>query len=532
MDRLAALPKGTSVQYYRGNTDDEVDGITQWAALQTLQSVRYTNRSFDYMRPSYNFEASSRLQATTYTVEKWRYDESRQIPAAPMEVFESLPYGYPSSDAGYDRARLRTQSRVVQLNRLGTRTSCFRVSARAGSATPALTTTCDEPGSRTPHELYGQELQRFPSGLLDSAGRQYARPLSANRAGCSGASMLNLFAKSLLFIAGVSACSIAFSGEPTMSNALLSRPRPWCIGRFVFDRPAASEISNQRYEFEGDKLETRYNVSQSAYQAKIEGRESELRSKKRVYPGDGKERNHSWLEKAFSPTSHSRVFIYRDTAAEGIDLPFDSEGYVFDNGTLFGITGRIGSSAIGKVERIYDNEIRRIKARDNWSVPPESGFCFDGGIVTGSSTTTEEVSQSFALMPGRPALLVIQMRDSVEQDQSAPLTKTLPALRAQLSRQPGHYRILREGKRIVAGMNAEEVLFELQDSGITSYRFYLLAPGDPSTLAKPHTAIQLLLGASSPDLTPEQATSPVDEAGALQVWDTLLNSLRLRPGAV
>ncbi|HEX7683827.1 MAG TPA: T6SS immunity protein Tli4 family protein, partial [Trinickia sp.] len=31
---------------------------------------------------------------------------------------------------------------------------------------------------------------------------------------------------------------------------------------------------------------------------------------------------------------------------------------------------------------------------------------------------------------------------------------------------------------------------------------------------------------------PEQATSPVDEAGALQVWDTLLNSLRLRPGAV
>lgn len=110
VDRLAALPKGKSVQYYRGNTDDEVDGLTQWSALQTLQSVRYTNRSFDYMRPGYDFEASSRLEATTYTIEKWRYDESRQIPAAPMEVFESLPYGYPSSHAGYDRARLRTQA--------------------------------------------------------------------------------------------------------------------------------------------------------------------------------------------------------------------------------------------------------------------------------------------------------------------------------------------------------------------------------------------------------------------------------------
>jgi hypothetical protein len=75
-------------------------------------------------------------------------------------------------------------------------------------------------------------------------------------------------------------------------------------------------------------------------------------------------------------------------------------------------------------------------------------------------------------------------------------------------------------------------LFELKEGEITSYRFYLLSPGDPSTLAKPHTAIQLLLGASGPDLTPEQATSPVDEAAALLTWDTLLNSLRLRPGAL
>ncbi|MBL3945505.1 hypothetical protein FH719_24990, partial [Bacteroides thetaiotaomicron] len=78
-----------------------------------------------------------------------------------------------------------------------------------------------------------------------------------------------------------------------------------------------------------------------------------------------------------------------------------------------------------------------------WSVPTESGFCFDGGIATDSSTSTEEVSQSFALMPGRPALLVIQMRDSVSQDQGQPLTKTLPDLRAKMDQiSSGSYRIL------------------------------------------------------------------------------------------
>ncbi|WP_179403117.1 T6SS immunity protein Tli4 family protein [Burkholderia guangdongensis] len=319
-----------------------------------------------------------------------------------------------------------------------------------------------------------------------------------------------------------------------MTNPLLSKSRPWCIGRFVFDRPAASEITNQRYEFQGEKLETQYNVPPAVYQAKVDGLEKEYRTKQRFNPVNLEEKTgHAWLEKAFSPTKTSRVLVYQSGVAKTVKLPFDTEGYIYENNTLFHTTGGIGSAAIGQVEDIYNGIYRRIKARDNWSVPTESGFCFDGGIATGSSTSTEEVSQSFALMPGRPALLVIHMRDAVDADQKAPLTKTLPELRAQLDRvSSGSYRILRQGKRTVAGMDAEEVLFALKEGEITSYRFYLLAPGDPSTLAKPHTAIQMVLGASSPDLKPEEATSPVDEAGALQTWDTLLNSLRLRPGAV
>ncbi len=345
--------------------------------------------------------------------------------------------------------------------------------------------------------------------------------------------MLTRIFRPLFLVAGVCACSITFSGEPTMTNPLLSKARPWCIGRFVFDRPVASEITNQRYEFQGEKLETQYDVSSATFQGKVAALEKKLSTKKRINPGRrNEETNRVWLEKAFSPTKDSRVFVFQD-AVSANGLPFDTEGYIHENKTLFHTTSRIGSAALRDVENIYNDIYRRIKARDNWSVPTESGFCFDGGIATGPSTSTEEVSQSFALMPGRPALLVIQMRDSVDVDQKEPLTKTLPALRAQMDRvSSGSYRILRQGKRTVAGMDAEEVLFALKEGEITSYRFYLLAPGDPSTLAKPHTAIQLLLGASSPDLKPEEATSPVDEARALQTWDALLNSLRLRPGAV
>jgi hypothetical protein len=343
--------------------------------------------------------------------------------------------------------------------------------------------------------------------------------------------MLKHFAKALLFIAGMGACSIVFSGEPAMTNPLLAKSRPWCIGRFVFDRPATSEISNQRYEYRGERIETTPSSTIEAYRGKVAALSADLKHRQRINPGTGSSTGHAWLEKEFSPTKHSTVFVFRQFDAAS-PLDFKTEGFIFENGIIFHLRGGIGAAALSRVDSIFGDTYGRIKARDNWTVPAESGFCIDGGIVTGSSNYTEEVSQSFALMPGRPALLVIHMRDSVDADQKEPLTKTLPALRAQLSGQPGQYRIIREGKRTIAGMDAEEVLFELRDGGITSYRFYLLAPGDPSTLAKPHTAIQLLLGASSPDLTPEQATSPVDEAGALQVWDTLLNSIRLRPGAV
>nr|WP_254210470.1 T6SS immunity protein Tli4 family protein [Burkholderia multivorans] len=355
-----------------------------------------------------------------------------------------------------------------------------------------------------------------------------------NRGRYAGAEILPRFVRYLFFVVGLCTCSITFSGEPTMTNPLLSTPRPWCIGRFVFERPTASEITNRRYAYWGEKLETQHNVSSATYQAKVDGLERELKTKKRTYPGSRDNKTYSsWLEKALSPKNDSRVFAYKKFYTEGVALPFQTEGYFFENKTLFHTTGSFGSGGLDKFEPVYTDLYRRIKARDNWSVPTESGFCFDGGIATGSSTYPEEVSQSFALMPGRPALLVIQMRDSVDVDQKEPLTKTLPALRAQMDRvSSGSYRILRQGKRTVAGMDAEEVLFALKEGEITSYRFYLLAPGDPSTLAKPHTAIQLILGASSADLTPEEATSPVDEAGALQTWDTLLNSLRLRPGAV
>ncbi|WP_242411508.1 T6SS immunity protein Tli4 family protein [Burkholderia sp. A1] len=319
-----------------------------------------------------------------------------------------------------------------------------------------------------------------------------------------------------------------------MNNPIVSKTRPWCIGRFVFQRPASSAITNAAYGYRSHALVTTEHITAEDFHDQVATRERELQTKQRVDLADFKrETGLPWLVEAYSPTPESRVFLYRMTTTDSVAMPYKSDGYAYLDGALLRTTGSIGQMGLDKAENIYKDMFRRFKARDNWDVPREAGFCVDSGLITGEAEYPEDVSQSFALLPGRPALLLIKMRDAVPQDQGHPLTKNMSDLRAQLNRMPGRYQILRQGKRQVAGMDAEEVLFKLRDGDVTVFRFYLLAQGDPSTLARPHTSIQMHLGAPPrATLPPEQATSPVDEAGALQTWDTLLDSLKLRPGAI
>lgn len=333
-----------------------------------------------------------------------------------------------------------------------------------------------------------------------------------------------------------SACAQAATVESSMANPLLTNLRPWCLGHFVIDRPARSEISSERYAYDGYTIETLANVSGSEFEKRASAREQELRSKLRVDPG---KRNAAtklpWLEQAISPDQNSRMLIFRPHELTVTQLPFDVEGYVHAGSNMFVLKTSIGSDyvkqAISRDSVLYKD----FKYRDNWSVPTERGFCFDGGLITGAPRASEDVVQSFALQPGKPALLNIVIREAVDTDSKTSLKDSLPDLRRQLAGAGFGDRVtvLREGKRRVAGIDAEEVLFSFEDGDLHLYRFYLLAPGNASNVAQPHISMEMALGAPSDSskASPEDS-SPLDRATAIQVWDKMLDSFRLRPGAL
>ncbi|MEJ0003866.1 MAG: T6SS immunity protein Tli4 family protein [Pararobbsia sp.] len=208
--------------------------------------------------------------------------------------------------------------------------------------------------------------------------------------------------------------------------------------------------------------------------------------------------------------------------------------------TMLTMKAAVGYDGVQKFIELTNDEYRNITQRDNWTVPTERGFCIDGALIGGPSRNSEGATQFIVLEAGQASWFMVKMRDAVNADMQSSLLKTLPNLRRELHTQGynGSVRVLRKGKRQVAGMDAEEVLFSVKEGDIQLFRFYLLAPGNPDSTAQPHTEIELSLGEVLTDadkrsgMKPEELSSLLDDAGAIQVWDTLLNSMRLRPGAM
>jgi len=329
-------------------------------------------------------------------------------------------------------------------------------------------------------------------------------------------------------------------------NPVIADLRPWCIGRMVFDRPAESSLSYERYKYSAGDISIKENVSEHTFQRLMQERENELRHRKRTYPIPYKEMLEKdlpsmdietttpWLEMMGAPSPRSRIFIYKNEEAFP-NSAFQREGHILAGTTQLKVTGLLWSADLKKFFQIDNEWYRQTKYLDAWSVPVERGFCINGALIGGVPRSNEWVDQIFLLMPGRPATFIVTMRSALDIDQQNSLLKTVPDLRRRLDGRLllSKVKILRERKREFAGMPAEEVLLSMKADGVQLFRFYLIAPGTPKDRARPYTAIRLDLGGKPRyGLPPEQATSPVDEAGALQAWDTLLDSFRVRPGAI
>jgi hypothetical protein len=88
---------------------------------------------------------------------------------------------------------------------------------------------------------------------------------------------------------------------------------------------------------------------------------------------------------------------------------------------------------------------------------------------------------------------------------------------------------LRNRQRPVGPIQADEILVAGTRDGKRTYGFKWEAPGKADSLAEPNLNVSLQVG-ESVYLTNKESFA--NDEGALELWDAVVSSLRLRPGAV
>jgi hypothetical protein len=323
----------------------------------------------------------------------------------------------------------------------------------------------------------------------------------------------------------------------------MNNPQALCIGRFVIAMPHdwQPRPKTAEYLYAGNTLETRHDVPLPTFNHLVDKREKTLQSNKRVDSSNPKRpeiiTSIPWLETSMAITPHARLLVFNEDFKNILNEQFyQSEGYVWSNNSMFTVTPLAPDDQAADAVPNARDVFPRIQGRPNTEIPTQTGFCFDGGIVTGQQKFSESATAYFE-RPSTPGGLIfgIEMQPSVPSDDK--LLDRMSGLKQALGNLISHTSTIRRGDRRAAGMDGQELLLKVKANGITVYDFIWeykgdLAPsGQPMHVTKPNSRVELRIG-DQKDANAEYVGSTLGEEEVTELWDAILNSFRLIPGAI
>lgn len=160
-------------------------------------------------------------------------------------------------------------------------------------------------------------------------------------------------------------------------------------------------------------------------------------------------------------------------------------------------------------------------------IPEGIGFVVGNAILADDFLNRESWTLSIQLA-GKPdvdfhmSAYVVGKPDVSLRERAGGIVAGMLGMAAGLSR-------LRNRERPIGPIWAEEILVAGTQNGKRGYGFKWEAPGKARSLAEPNLNIALEVGESA---YKTNAQSFANDDEALEIWDAVVDSIRLRPGAV
>ena len=293
-----------------------------------------------------------------------------------------------------------------------------------------------------------------------------------------------------------------------------------CFGRFQIALPPEAKIGAD-YHIWGNNIERSWK-SVASIKQEFDKREQELKAQRhnsggqmfvdRAFYGNGSESMLSWKR----PTSS--ILMGR------ISYLVSSDGKV-----IYKYESEVAPEKRSSSDDYMKYLAKNIRSRQPYAIPTEPGFCLNGGYIAGNDFRSERFDLGITL-PDHPGAH-ISFYSSTGAEEDTLLERTGGFFRNHVMGPVAGLHTLRKGKRNLGPIPGEEYLIVSNAKGQRLYAFKWESQGKNNSLAEPNLSLELnVMGEDDDDTPPPKAFKSDEEA--LQLWDALLNSIRLRPGAV
>ncbi|MBY4897530.1 hypothetical protein K6V06_10995 [Cupriavidus sp. AU9028] len=298
-----------------------------------------------------------------------------------------------------------------------------------------------------------------------------------------------------------------------------------CFGRYLVDLPPGVKIG-AAYKWRGSKVEHLAGETPETLKAKIATRQSELEAQKRD-GGRGAMFFDRWQHSDAGSTS---LLSWRGPHSTEV-LRRESYFVATSPWRVFHTSGDVTIDRLDVAKNNANALAANIKALDRNVIPKEPGFCIEGGMIAGKEFQPESFTVGIKIPEHPNAIISIDARTGAEEDRLLDRVGGF-FLSATRGLMPG-LTVLRKGERNVGSIEAQEFATAASDKGQRVYAFAWESQGKDRSLADQNIAVRLQVLEQSvvSEKTPYQPAFKSDEE-ALQLWDNIIESVRLRPGAV
>ena len=332
---------------------------------------------------------------------------------------------------------------------------------------------------------------------------------------------------------------------PDRSHAMipaLEQLQTFCVGRLLIDLPKGTTVSSAS-GFGGAAdpagFEAESPVAYRNYEFRMARRWQEIEALK---IDDATHSPYVKPSQQTFPLDGAVLFTYGHVMLDGPDvhgreyerLYHDSEAYLWRDDTLYSFRANSSPSAIVET-------MKALRPRADDAIPTEAGFCGPSSFFPGGGYQPESVHVIFHL-PGASGLaLTVETSTSSDPD-NLPSEPPRPDFTFFKS-DDFDGKVHRDAKRTVAGREGVEWGMGTTQRRLKSYetisRLRWFTPGKARSPDFPKITITLSVSYKTGDppspwggFPAKSDSDAIDEETFMTYWDVLLDTLRLRPGAV